>query len=372
VSAPAPGPSPTGSDPAPLTRRQLWALGAGAGRELRHGLWMVKREMATWEARAAAIEDHTARAEVLAALAGGRPLVDGAAFFWTLTPRRHDEVVRLLVALQTLLNLMDHALERDADETEGRPGTWTRLLGQALDLTRPPPSPSEVTMFPEDQGLVHALVATCRASCAALPGYERAHALVVREARRAVSFEIEHDLRADRRLSDMQAYAARHFPRVSELTSWELVGGASSLMTAMAVLVLAADGAPVEHLAAAADAYVWVGSVGALLDSYGDQLADARTGAHNWHAYYPEWSVAIERTSVLLQQTLRKVGALPHGERHIVLVACMAALWLSSDEARSKALRPTTDRILEGAGATTRLLVPILRLWRIAYGRTAS
>jgi hypothetical protein len=302
----------------------------------------------------------------------GRALVDGAAFFWTLTSRRHEEVLRLLVAFQTLLNLMDHALERDRADVEGRPGSWTGLIGQALDLTRPPPTPSEAMMFVEDEGLVRALVAACRASCATLPGYARGRDLLVREARRGESFEIEHDPCVERRLGAMKAYAERHFPCVGELAPWELVGGASSLMTAMVVLALVADDAPSDALAAATDAYVWVGSAGALLDSYGDQLADARAGAHNWLAYYPQASAAIARTSAVLRHALHRVAALPHGERHVLLVACMAALTLSSDEAQGKALKSTTDQILDHAGATTRLLVPVLRLWRIACGRTSS
>lgn len=348
------------------------AIGSGARRELRYGLWLVKRELATWQAQASALYDAPTRVAMLAAMDEGRPLVNGAAFFWTLTARRHDELLRLLVALQTLLNLMDHALERDAAEVDGRPRPWTSLIGQALDLTRPPPTPSEAAMFVEDQGLVYDLVSACRASCAKLPGYERGWALLVRETQRSVSFEIEHDRCVDRRLLDMKAYAERHFPHSHGLAPWELVGGASSLMTAMAVLALAADDAPVDVLAQAADAYVWVAGAGALLDSYSDQLDDARTDAHNWLRYYPDHAAATARTGAVLRHALCRVAALPHGERHVLLVACMAALMLSSVEVRGEALKPTTDQILDRAGTTTRLLVPVLRLWRIAYGRTSS
>lgn len=302
----------------------------------------------------------------------GRPLVDGAAFFWTLPTRRDGGLVRLLVALQTLLNLMDHALERDARETGGRPGAWTMLLSQALDLTRPPPRAVDPAMFKKDQGLVHELVAVCRASCAGLPGYRQGRPLIVRETERAVSFEIEHDPCDRRRLTEMNAYAARHFPGHTELAPWELVGGASSLMTAMVVLALSVDDAPADELADAVHAYVWVGSTGALLDSYGDYLSDSATGAHNWFSYYAERSEAIERTATLLRETLRQMRALPHAERHVLLVVCMAALALSSDAARGEAMKTSTDWLAGNSGTTTRLLVPILRMWRVAYGQASD
>ena len=50
----------------------------------------------------------------------------------------------------------------------------------------------------------------------------------------------------------------------------------------------------------------------------------------------------------------------------------MVAMYLSKDSARDPALHATTDSFVRAAGSLTRLLLPILRLWRITNGQRAN
>lgn len=355
--------------PGPLSVRQVRALVTSAGRELGWGLWEVRRELALWSSSAETINHAGARGAVRAAMDEGRALVDGAALFWTLPQRRSIEVLRLLVAFQTLLNAMDVALERDAIAL-GRPRPWARLVRDALDLTRPPPCASELAMFPGSEAWVGDLIAACRDGCERLPGYEHAQVVLARETARAVSFEIEHDTDHQRRRRDMDDYARRHFADEQTLMPWELIGGASSLMTAMAVLAYAGQGdASTDELAGIAKAYVSVGSAAALLDSYADADDDHRLGKHNWSAYYDNEDTAIARTGELLSRAARDVSTLRDGERHLVLVGCMASLALTGRSARSAQRRASTARLVRSGGPTTAVLVPALRTWRWLHRR---
>ncbi|HEV7754119.1 MAG TPA: DUF2600 family protein [Baekduia sp.] len=356
-----------GHDPAPLSVHQICALGASAGRELGWGLRAVSSELAGWRMHALSIPDSTIRHDALQALSDGRALVDGAALFWILPSRRHPELLRLLVALQTLLNFLDLALERGARE-RGDPGRWMSLALDALDLDRPLPGIDGDLPLVDDAGYLRALTLACRAGCATLPQYRQAHGLLVREARRSRAFEIEHELDPRRRVAAMQQFAAHEFSATTDATWWEVTGGASSLLPAMAVLALAADDETIaDDLRHAASAYMWVANAGALLDSYGDQLDDAVTGAHNWLAYYPAKNLALQRTAAVIDRALREAAALRNGDRHLVIVTSMVALMLSGDNARSRSLRSSTHALAAAGGSLTRLLIPILRAWRIAY-----
>jgi tetraprenyl-beta-curcumene synthase len=358
---------------APVTMHQLRALTLSAGRELMWGLCEVKAEASQWRTRAHAIPDPSTRDHALEAMDEGRALVDGAALFWILPPRRRLDLLRLLVALQTLLNFLDLVFEREASGPDQRPGSWMWLAREALDLTRPPPDREIKARLGDDGGFLSALVMACRGGCAALPNYQHARVLLVREATRSRAFEIEHDRDAPRRSATMQAHVAQHFSDVTGLAWWELVGGASALLTAMAVLALAADEATTpDDFLQAADAYVWVASAAALLDSYVDRPADVSSGAHNWFDYYPTDAHATRRAAELLQGAVSRISALRNAERHVVIVASMAALWLSSDTARRADLREVTAAMARSGGGMTRLLIPILRAWRIAYGRTSD
>jgi tetraprenyl-beta-curcumene synthase len=350
-------------DPAPLTVGQLRAIGRSAARELGWGLWAVRAELTVWRRRAEQIPDPILRSDALLAMREGRALVDGAALFWTLTHRRQPELLRLLVALQTLLNFLDIALERAARSSTGRPAIRIRIARDALDLDR---APAEIGL--DDGGYLRALVGACRGGCATLVHYPSVQPILVRETCRARAFEIEHDNDALRRARRMKAFATREFGDRSDLSWWELTGGASSLLTAMVAVALAADEqTTVADLHAATDAYILVASAAALLDSYTDRADDVTTGAHNWFTYYPAPEDAARRTAELIEQALRAAGALRNGQRHVVIVSAMTALALSSDSVRDSIT--TTRTLASRAGTTTRALLPILRAWRIAYGQ---
>lgn len=357
-----------GFEPVVPSIRQLRALGTSAGRELGWGLRAVGAERALWRARAEAIPDPVLRRDAVEAADKGRSLVDGAALFWTLPSRRSPELHRLLVAFQTLLSFLDVVLEREAAGPDGRPGAWMWLVREALDADASPPDQHIREVVGDDGGYLDALVGTCRQGCAALPGYRDARPLLLREAARSEVFETEHDRDPARRTARLEALAAARFGAVGDPTWWELTGGAGSLLTAMAVLALAADErSSAADLARAADAYVWVGSAGALLDSYADRTEDARTGAHNWFTYYPTPADAAARTAELVSRAIREAAALRHGDRHVVIVACMVALALSSASVRTPEARASSGRIAQAGGPMTRLLVPFLRAWRLAY-----
>jgi tetraprenyl-beta-curcumene synthase len=357
-------------DPAPLTARQLRVVATGAGRELGWGLRTVRGEVAGWRARAAGIEDPDGRRRALAALADKRPLLDGAALFWTLPDRRHPELVRLLVAFQALANFHDHASERAGGGVGvGEPGSSMTALLDAVDRDRPVDAYRDGSSTGQGAYLEH-LAGACRSVCGTLPNYGAARPLLLREVRRGRALDLEHDPDPARRSERLREFADTELGAYMEAPWWERSAGAASLLTAIVLLALAADEATMrDDLVRAADAYTWVASASAFLDNYVDRREDARTGAHNYLTYYATEDEAVDAVARLIGRSLREVAALRHGERHVLIVTSMVAMYLSSDGARGFALRDTTRRLVAGGGTLTRVLLPILRTWRLAYGQ---
>jgi hypothetical protein len=104
-----------------------------------------------------------------------------------------------------------------------------------------------------------------------------------------------------------------------------------------------------------------------MLDSHVDQLEDTVNGDHSYVAHYPTADIATRRISALIGRSMQEASSLPDSERHILIVAYMAAMYLSKSSAWTAALRSRTRQILASAGPLVRLLLPILRLWRITY-----
>jgi hypothetical protein len=132
------------------------------------------------------------------------------------------------------------------------------------------------------------------------------------------------------------------------------------------LLAVAADGG--QDWARVNAAYVpWIAAVSTLLDSYVDELRDRHAGAHSYVAYYDSREAALRRLCELIERSAREASGLPAGHRHAVIAASMVAMYLSHERLRAPSLRASRDRLALSGGSLTRLLVPVLRMWRMAY-----
>ncbi len=121
------------------------------------------------------------------------------------------------------------------------------------------------------------------------------------------------------------------------------------------------------------EAYLpWVSLAGTMLDSYADMAEDEADGAHSYIAHYLDREVAVDRLIAILGRASQEVADLHNGERHLVIVACMVAMFLSKDSARAPAMRNSTNTITRASGPLTGLLLPVLRAWRTFYGQQSA
>jgi tetraprenyl-beta-curcumene synthase len=346
-------------DPAPLTPAQARALAAATGRELGWGLRLVRREVATWRRAATGIADPVLREHAIGSLGRKRTLVDGAAFYWTLPIRRDPGLLRLLVAFQVLADVLDEVSERAG----GRPGG--DLMGafrEAVDLDAP--------VGHHDPYLM-ALIDACRAGCAALPAYALIRPALPRLARQCAALELHHITEPGPRAAALRRFAEAEFDHDEHATWFEQTAGGASALSIIVLLALAADPRTSERDIDAALAIYggWVAALSMMLDSYVDQHDDARTGHVSFVGYYGDRDEALARVAELLEGSLRGAARLRGGERHVLVIAAMTAMFLSRDSARHPDLALGTRALTAAGGQTTRVLLPALRAWRAVYGQ---
>ena len=109
-----------------------------------------------------------------------------------------------------------------------------------------------------------------------------------------------------------------------------------------------------------------------MLDSYVDQAEDERNGDHRYVGHYQDRKVAGERLRDLVARSTVEARRLRDGHRHGVIAACMIAMYLSKDSARTPEMRASTAGLVRAGGSLTRLLLPVLRIWRIAFDQQAA
>jgi tetraprenyl-beta-curcumene synthase len=375
----------------PGLSRQSATLARATGRELVWGLRGVSGEVTRWRALAQAIPDPGLRADALRALARKRGNIDGAALFWTVPDRRNRELLRALVAWEVLADYLDCVSERGAELGAANGRQLHLALVEAL---RPDAAPSELPVAHsdyyrhhhsgEDGGYLRALVDACRSSCARLPSYERAAPFMVHAAGLAGRvLPMNHEPDHARRDQALQSWAARELPGPAAQTWFERTAGASSWLTVHAMLALAAQpvrrsshrapGWADQEAARTYEAYLrWIAPVGAMLDSYGDIVEDETNDHHSYVGHYPSIDVAAERVGELVRRSRSEARALPDGSRHALIAACMVAFYLSKDSAWTPALSAHTRSLLHAGGPQAKLLLPVLRLWRTAYGQRSA
>jgi tetraprenyl-beta-curcumene synthase len=392
----------------------VWALARAARRELLWGLPAVSREVAAWRRRARAIPDASLREDALAAIASKRGHADGAALFWTLPRRRHPRLLALLVAYQAAWDFLDNASERGASRGERNGRRLHAALVEGLDPDGPLSDHYRHHLCAGDGGYLRLLAETCRVACAALPSYAHVRVRVLAEAERCAIQSINHHPDPAGRDSALKQWAERErsaapaptecasvegasvegasvegAPAEGGLSWFELTAAASASLVPHVLLALAAEPrCEPSDIVAAHGAYLpWASLATAMLDSYADRLEDAAAGEHSYIAHYRDGredeggevdggevdgGEAIVRLAEIVARATSEAQGLRAGHRHAVIVACMVAMYLSKDSARSQAAHRDTDDLVRSGGSLVRLLLPVLRVWRIAYGQRAA
>lgn len=338
------------------------------------GLPAISREIRRWRRQALAIPDAPIRADALASIERKRGHTDGAALFWILPRRRNLELLRLLVAYEMIWDFLDSVNEHGADRGQANGRQLHLALVEALDPSASISDYYQHHPWRDDGGYLRMLVEACRRGCNALPSYPCVRALVTREATRAQVLALNHELDPVRRDTSLKRWAEREFDGRRDASWFEFSGAASASLTVHVLLALAADPACAEHEVdrACAVYFPWLSLATTMLDSYVDQVEDEANGDHSYIAHYPTPAVAARRVYEVVERAARESRRLHNGHRHAVIAACMVAMYLSRDSARTPAMRATTDRFVEAGGSLTRVLLPILRLWRIVYAQRSA
>ena len=302
----------------------------------------------------------------MSALTRKRGQTDGAALLTILPRARSPTLLRLFVAYQLIWDFLDSVHERAPTEVNGRQLHLALVdalepAGEHADYYRHHP-------WRDDGGYLDALVDACRASCRELPAYELVRPLVVREAWRAQVLALNHHTNPVAREAALKSWSEAEFPGRKDASWFEMSGACSAGLTIFALLALATDPCcEPREVERTRHAYFWTSVAATMLDSYVDAPDDAASGDHIYISHYASQTEAIDRVAWLVHRCMSDAAALTGGEKHIVIAASMTAMYLTKDSARTPAMRDGSRALAAAGGSLTRLLIPVLRLWRTAY-----
>jgi tetraprenyl-beta-curcumene synthase len=333
------------------------------------GLRAVSKEIDRWRRSAREIPDPEIRADALYVLEHKRTHAHGAALFWTLPRRRNADLLRLLVAYELIWDLLDNLSESAVahGQTDGR--ALHLAIAEAIDPRTPISDYYRQHPWHNDGGYLRSLVETCQQGCRLLPSYPLVRELALEEARRAQVLALNHHPDPTHRDAELKRWAAKEYPGEQPASWWELSGAASAPLTIHALLALAAEpNCGKGEISRTYDAYCpWLSATTTMLDSYVDQSEDIENADHSYVAHYPNPETALHSIGDLVLRSVLEARSLRNGHKHAVIASAMIAMYLSKDTARTPRLRTGTSSFIRAGGSLTRLLLPILRTWRVAY-----
>lgn len=362
-----------------VVTRALWRLRLGGALAWSMPLyWLVvfphaRRELRRWERRARRIPDRVLREHALRKLRTEAMTAEGAAAFAILaTARSCRRVATACVAFEVIYDYVDALAEEPVDDVLGN----NRLLYGSLVAAFLADAPIEdwYDLHPrtDDGGYLQALVETCRRAAEPLPAYECVRPLLLRLAQLAGEAQSLHHAASD--AAGEQALvrwaSAQRSPRCA-LHWWELAAASGSPLAFFALLAAAAhrrtDRAAADVVEGAY--FPWIAALSWLLESLVDQEEDAATDAHSYVAHYGSPQHTARRLALIAEHAGADVRRLPQAGRHTLLLAGMAAMYLSDAGSDELAARDAAEAVRRTIGPPVPFLLALLRLRRrIARG----
>jgi tetraprenyl-beta-curcumene synthase len=326
---------------------------------------LARRELRQWQRRASAIADPVLRRQALDTLRSEHMNAEGAALFAVLArPHWRTQLVRTLVAYQTMYDYLDTLTEVPHPTQVASCDQLHRALTDALDPARPTSDWYRVHPQRED-GYLAALVATCRAGLAPLPSYRLVRPAAVCSARRAIEVQqLNHRPTPDRR-PGLRAWGERAVSEDAELTWWEHAAGACSTLDLHILLALASDPTlSVRDVRRAITHGTALSALNTILESLVDLPADRCSGDHSYFAYYGSPTEAGERLRALAATTMKRCARLSNPAHHLAIAQAMASMYLSRSEARSAETRSAATTVIETLPMPLLSLIAVQRLVR--------
>jgi tetraprenyl-beta-curcumene synthase len=323
----------------------------------------VREELENWRRQARAIPDPVLRQEALSSLTEKAANAEATAVFATLAPGANRRTAtRAMTALQIAIDYLDGLGENAGSDPLGDGLRLHRALSAAVDPDAA--SADWYALHPrgDDGGYLDRLVAECRRQLQQLPSYHELLPILRRAAARCGEGQSHTHAAAIGGSGQLEAWVTG-LEDSAFFSWWELAAGASSSISAHALIAAAADPGSSGSEAEAIDAAYFpaIGALTVLLDDLVDRDLDLASGDHNYMDYYDDGEIAAERLAAIADHSRAAVATLKRHRRHAAILSGVTAFYLASPSMESTFARPAGARLLRSADASVRPLAAFLR-----------
>jgi tetraprenyl-beta-curcumene synthase len=315
----------------------------------------VERELAFWRTKAAAIPDPELRVQAMASLDKKRFHCQGGSVYALMTPQKTPELIRFIVALQTISDYLDNLCDRVTCASDTSFRTLHLAMTAALDHQSGESHWYADYPHKEDGGYLDLLVRVSREAISSFAGYEDIRQDVLHLAALYSDLQVYKHMAPRQRVEMLVRWFCRHADLAPGLYWWEFAAASGSTLGIFALAATAAAG-PVTRAEAErllSGYFPWLGGLHILLDYFIDLDEDQEHGDLNFVACYTGEKTMQEGLHNFLSRSLEQAGHLPRPAFHCAVVKGLLAIYLSDPKALQGGRMKISQRLLRYGGPET-------------------
>ncbi|WP_051344014.1 tetraprenyl-beta-curcumene synthase family protein [Alicyclobacillus herbarius] len=325
----------------------------------------ARQEIQRWTQAARAIPDPELRCQALASLTDKRFHADGGCVYAALAPTGPANLVRLIVALQTISDYLDNLCDRCGELDEENFRQLHHAMRDAVQPEAPLRAYYALQTCQNDGGYLAALVHTCQEEVSRLPGYAHAKTHILWLIERYCELQQYKHIAPKLRRQRLIRWFEQYQNRFSDVYWWEFCAAAGSTLGVFSLFAAAQRPLHPSRAEALFQSYFpWVCGLHILLDYWIDLAEDEEHGDFNFVACYPTWSEAYRRLQQFAKkshESVRQAG----GRLHHHIISGLFAMYLSDQKVRATpSIRPLR-RFIWRLGPKTWMFYSACQIYRL-------
>ncbi|WP_096202606.1 tetraprenyl-beta-curcumene synthase family protein [Bacillus sp. FJAT-45350] len=316
----------------------------------------VHHYLDSWKEKASQIPNEELRTQALDSIEKKTFHCEGGGIYGLLGEENIDQVIRFIVAYQTISDYLDNLCDRS---TSLDPVDFRALHESLLHALTPGAEPANYYRYREEQddaGYLQSLVRTCQEVLESLPAYEIISEGLHELAGYYCDLQVYKHVKKEDRVPLLEEWFEKHKESVPEMSWYEFSACAGSTLGVFCLVAYATDkGLSLDTAKRVKEGYFpWVQGLHILLDYFIDQEEDRIGGDLNFCFYYESEDEMIRRFRHFAKQAEESIEKLPNQKFHYLINRGLTAIYLADEKVqKQKRVKETAKKMIRFGGVPT-------------------
>ncbi|MFN7250524.1 MAG: tetraprenyl-beta-curcumene synthase family protein [Anaerobacillus sp.] len=317
---------------------------------------VVHTNLNSWKQKASNIPNEELRKQALASIESKTFHCEGGSIYGLLAEEKIEEVIRFVVAYQTISDYLDNLCDRS---TSLDPTDFRALHDSMLHALTPDAPLENYYRYRDEQddgGYLHELVRTCQEVLANLLAYDNIKEFNLQLAQYYCDLQVHKHVKKEERVLRLEDWFNGHKEQLPKMSWYEFSACAGSTLGIFCLVAYATNETFTKNEAnkVLKSYFPWVQGLHIMLDYFIDQEEDRQGGDLNFCFYYPDDQQLIEGLERFAVEANKSIATLPDQPFHFFINKGLLAIYLADEKVRKqKKVREIARRLIRVGGGST-------------------